>query len=734
MDPQLKRQRTFDALTRVLLRESLHQPLLLLIEDLHWLDSETDAWLHLLSERLATVRLLLLVNYRPEYQHAWGSKTYYTQLRLDPLGPAEAQELLTALVGEDSGAHGGAALQALKHRILDKTEGNPFFIEEIVQGLVEQGVLVREGAGGEPPPVARLARSLAEIQLPATVQAVLTARIDRLPATEKALLQTLAVLGKTFSWSLLARVMAQPEEELLGRLAHLRAAEFIYEQPAFPESAYTFKHALTQEVAYNSLLLERRLTLHERTAQALEVLYADRLAEHYEALAHHYSRSGNTPKAVDYLQRAGQQAAQRSAYAEAIERLTAALELLETLPKSRERLQQELLIQTTLSPVLSVAKGYAAPEVERSYTRARALCQLVEDTLQLGPVLWGLHRFYLMRAEHRTAQELAEQLLRLSQPTPASPLFLAAHTGLACALVSQGALIAARGDLLQDFPLSNAQERRALAFRYGMDPGVLRHGWAAFALWTLGYPEAALQQSQAMLTLAQELAHPYSVAAALVSAARVQQCRRDIPGTQAWAEAALTLATEQGFPYFMAFGAIHRGWALAMQGQVEEGLAQMRQGLAAYRATGAELFRPIWLALLAESYGHASQGDEGLRAVAEALAVVDVTGERWWEAELHRLQGELLLQSGVPRPESCVCTPHTAEAEACFEQAIDVARRQQAKSFELRTALSLARLWQQQGKQAEAQALLAPIYGWFTEGFDTADLQDAKALLEELAG
>jgi class 3 adenylate cyclase/predicted ATPase len=736
MDPQLKRQRTFDAITQVLLRESLKQPLLLLIEDLHWLDRETEAWLQILAERLATVRLLLLVNYRPEYQHVWGSKTYYTQLRLDPLGPAEAQELLTSLVGEEDGAHGGAALQALKHLILDKTEGNPFFIEEIVQGLVEQGVLVREGAGGEQPPVARLARPLAGIQLPPTVQAVLTARIDRLPAGEKALLQTLAVLGKTFSWSLLARIGAQPEEELLGRLAHLRAAEFVYEQPAFPESEYTFKHVLTQEVAYNSLLLERRQALHERTAQAIEALYADRLAEHYEALAHHYGRSGNTPKAVDYLQRAGQQAAQRSVHAEAIAHLTAALDLLQTLPESPERLQQELLVQATLGPVLSVAKGYAAPEVERSFTRARELCQLVGDTPQLGPVLWGLHRFYLMRAEHRTAQELAEQLLRLSQHTPASPLFLAAHAGLGSALVFQGEQIAARGYLLQELSLSDAQERRGLAFRYGMDPGVLRHGWAAFDLWTLGYPEAALQQSQAMLALAQELAHPFSVGAALVSAAIVQQCRRDLPGTQAWAEATLTLATEQGFPYFMGWSAILRGWALAMQGQAEEGLAQMRQGLAACRATGAEGFRPLWLALLAEASGHAGQGDEGLRAVAEALAAVHTTGERWWEAELHRLQGELLLIQGADRGDwraDPTGPSLIAEAESCFQRALDVARCQQAKSFELRAAMSLSRLWQRQGKRQEARDLLAPIYHWFTEGFDTADLQAAKALLEELS-
>ena len=730
MDPTLRRRRTFEAITRVLLRESLNQPLLLLIEDLHWLDSETDAWLQVLAERVPTAPILLLVNYRPEYQHTWGSKTYYTQLRLDPLGREEAQELLSEILGDDPG------LQALKQIILAKTEGNPFFIEEFVQALVEQGVVAREITAGGRATTARLTRPLTAIQLPPTVQGVLAARIDRLPAEEKALLQTLAVLGKEFPLSLLVQVVGQPEAEVQGALAPLQRGEFIYEQPAFPEPQYIFKHALTQEVAYNSLLLERRRALHERTALALEGLYHDRLEEHYNELAHHYQRSGNAEKAVVYLQRAGQQAAQRSAYGEASAQLIAALELLETLPESRERLQQELLVQTTLGPVLSVAKGYAAPEVERSYTRARELCQLVGDTPQLGPVLWGLHRFYLIRAEHRTAQELAEQLLSLSQHTPASPLFLAAHTGLASALVFQGELIAARGHLLQELSLSDAQERRALAFRYGVDPGVLRHGWAAHDLWTLGYPEAALQQSQATLALAQELAHPYSVAVALAMAALVQQYRRDLPGVHARGEAFLTLATEHGFPYFMAWGAILRGWVLAAQGQAEEGIAQIRQGLAAYRATGAESFRPYMLALLAEAYGRAGQAEEGLAVVAEALAAVHTTGERWWEAELHRLQGELLLIQGTGRDSSRTAPTEPsmmAEAEACFQQALDVARRQEAKSLELRAAMSLSRLWQRQGKRHEARELLAEVYGWFTEGFETADLQEAKTLLAELS-
>jgi class 3 adenylate cyclase len=384
LDPQLRRRHTFKAITRLLLRESLNQPVLLLVEDLHWLDSETHAWLQLFSERVATARLLLLVNYRPEFQHPWGSKTYYSQLRLDPLGPEEADALLTALLGDS------AALQPLKPFILAKTAGNPFFMEEMVQTLVDQGMLRRDPAGGMQLVVPVTGSALAALQLPPTVQGVLAARIDRLPADEKALLQTLAVLGKEFAWSLLTQVTGQPEEDLQRILAQLQAEEFIYEHPAFPEPEYTFKHALTQEVAYNAVLLERRRGLHERAAQAIEGLFPERLPEHYHALAHHYSRSGNTAKAVDYLQRAGQQAVERSAYADAMSHLTAALDLLTTLPESRVRSQQELAIQITLSMALRVTKGGGAPEVERLYTRARELCEQVGELPQLFRVLWGL--------------------------------------------------------------------------------------------------------------------------------------------------------------------------------------------------------------------------------------------------------------------------------------------------------------------------------------------------------
>jgi predicted ATPase len=739
MDPQIRRQRTFEAIKRLLVRESLNQPVLLLMEDLHWLDRETQAWLDLLSEEVATARLLLLVNYRPEYQHAWGSRTYYTQLRLDPLGQAEAEELLIALLGDDTGAIGRSPLQSLKHLILAKTEGNPFFMEEIVQALYEQGALVRDPAGGPgfiPP---SLITSLTEIQLPPTVQGVLAARIDRLPPEEKALLQTLAVIGKEFSLSLLTREVERPEDEVQRLLAHLRAAEFIYEQPAFPEPEYTFKHALTQEVAYNALLLERRRGLHERTGQAIEALFPARLEDHYSELAHHYSRSGNVGKAIEYLQLAGEQAVQRSAYAEAISHVTTAMELLKTLLDTVERAQRELALQLTLGRALAVTKGYAAPEAGKALARAMELCQRMGETPQHFAVLAGLHDFYVLQGKHQTAHELADQYLSLAQRQRDPALLVNGHRRIGQSLFWLGELSAARSRLEQAIVLADSQRQPSAGYSGGRYFEVVyARNFAAMVLWLLGYPEQALERIHESLTLARELAGPVALASTLSWAAWLHLYRREGPLAQERAEVCITLSTEHGFAAFTALGTFLRGEALAAQGQRAEGITQMRQGLAAWRATGSESGRTRNLAFLAEAYGNIGQATEGLNVLAEALACTHTTGERCWEAELYRLKGELLLQSGAQGLGSGVLPPDAgpqtrdAEAEACFRQALEIARRQQAKSLELRAAMSLGRLWQQHGKRAAARELLAPIYGWFTEGFDTVDLQEAKTLLSEL--
>ncbi|MBI3800922.1 MAG: hypothetical protein HY268_28595, partial [Deltaproteobacteria bacterium] len=719
MDPQIRRRRTLDAIKRLLIRESRQQPLLLIFEDLHWLDTETQAFLGVLSEGIATARLLLLVNYRPEYRHDWGNKTFYTQLRLDPLGHAHARELLSALLGDS------AAFQPLKQLILEKTEGNPFFMEEIVQALREQGLVARLSAGAAEDRVPLPT----DLQIPATVQGVLAARIDRLAVAEKELLQTLAVIGKEFSLSLLTQVVNQTEAELQGKLAHLQTAEFIYEQPAFPEVEYTFKHALTQEVAYGSLLIERRKMLHERAARALETLFHSQLEDHYSDLAHHYSRSGNTQKAVDYLRLAGQQAVQQSANAEAVTHFTAALELLTTLADTPERAQQELTLQLALATPLALTKGPTALEVGAVHTRALELCRQIGETPQLLPALWGARRFSLFRAELQTARELAERLLPLAQRAQDSAFLPEAHFGLGSVLHSLGELVSARTHCEQALALSDPGQRRSAIALSGVDLGVFSLVHLANILWLLGYPDQARQRSHEALTLAQGIDHPSSAALVWFMNTILHRFLHGAQAVQQQAEALIALSNEQRFPFLLAAAIARRGWALAMQGQEEEGIQQIHQGMAADRATGTELFRPYHLALLAEAYGKAGQREEGLTALAEALGAVDKTGERMYEAELYRLKGQLTLQSQVQGPKSQVET----EAEECFLRAITIARQQQAKSLELRAVTSLSRLWQQQGKKTEAHALLAEIYGWFTEGFDTKDLQEAKALLAELS-
>jgi class 3 adenylate cyclase/predicted ATPase len=756
MDAQIRRRRTFEALKKLFLRESLNQPLILIFEDLHWIDAETQGFLDTLSESIASAKLLLLVNYRPEYRQEWGSKTYYTQLRLAPLGKAEAEEFLAALLGESPSPLpvGERArvrgmdnnIHALKQLILDKTEGTPFFMEEVVQELFEQGILVRDAVGaGLVPARIEGAHKGTPLQIPTTVQGVLAARIDRLAPEEKTLLQQLSVIGREFPLSLVQQVVSQPEEALHRILSSLQRKEFLYEQPAFPESEYLFKHALTQEVAYNSVLIERRKVLHEQTGQAIESLYKDNLDECYSELAHHYSRSGNTHKAVEYLYRAGQQAAQRSAHEEVVGHLTTALELLKTLPDTSERAQKELTLQLTLGPSVIATKGWAAPEVTMIYSRARELCQQEGDTSQLFATLWGLWIFHIVQADYEPSRELGEQLLALAQRENDSGFLVEAHyVQAAIHFWFRGEMVATREHAEQGISLYNPQQHRSLAFLHGsFDPGVACFLYAALALWVLGYPQQGRQKLDAALALARELSQPNSLAFALSFAALFHLLEHDEQAARERAEATVALTTEQGLPVWLAFGTLYRGRALAEWGQGEEGIAQIHQGLAALSRTAGQVGRPQWLALLAEAYGKVDQTEAGLSVLVEALDNVSKTEERFYEAELYRLKGQLTLQKlsvassqwSATNPQSPTPNPQAEverEAEACFLKAIDIARKQQAKSWELRAATSLARLWQQQGKKAEAHRLLSEVYNWFTEGFDTKDLQEAKVLLEEL--
>ena len=728
MDAQIRRKRILEATKRLLLRESLNQPLIIIFEDLHWLDAETQAFLQLLSESVATARILLLVNYRPEYQQQWSGKTYFSQLRLDPLGKEQAEEMLAALLNDASAsplpagekARGRGVdhdFSALERFILDKTEGNPFFMEEIVQTLREQGLLNRDDGG------ARHAAPLpSDLRLPTTVQGVLSARMDRLSAEEKVLLQTLAVIGREFAASLLRKVVTQPEADLHRLLARLRAAEFVYERPAFPDVEYIFKHALTQEVAYNSLLIERRKVLHERAAQAIEEVYRHRLDDHYSELAYHYSRSENTQKAIDYLQLAGQQAVQRSAHMEAINHLSTAVELLLTRPETPERAVQELQLRLILGPALMSAQGWAAPAVEQHYLRARALCDQLGDIPQRVPVLYGLWGFHVTRGELLTAQALAEECLQLAGQTHEAGLLPQAHFAVGLILLSRGEFVRARMTLEQGVAYYQPQHRAQVLLSGGLSSRTGSLALTALALSVLGYPEQARTRTHEALHLAQELGHPYSLVQALCVAAWVDSERGDGRVAQERADALIALCSEHGFPLYLAWGTMVRGEALIAQAQWEEGVAQILQGLEVY--TG-ELWRTMYLTWLAVGYRGAGQVEEGLATVAEALWLVDKNDERIYEAELYRLKGDLTLQS---RGQSLAA--RVKEAEVCFLKAIEIACHQQAKSLELRAVMSLSRLWQQQGKKEEARQMLAETYNWFTEGFDTADLKDAKAFLE----
>ncbi|WP_432474097.1 adenylate/guanylate cyclase domain-containing protein [Amphritea sp. HPY] len=713
MDSQLRRQRTFETIKRLLMRESLNQPVVVIFEDLQWLDRVTEAFLDYMVDGVANARMLLLVNYRPEYQHDWGRRSYYIQLRLDPLGEAEAEELLSSLLGDDT------TLAPLKHRIMTQTEGNPFFLEEVVQTLVEEHALTGEIGHY------RLEQEPTALHIPATVQGVLSARIDRLPADEKDLLQTLSVIGKEFTWSLVGEVVDRPEEELRRLLSRLQTGEFLYECPAFPEVEFTFKHALTQEVAYGSLLSERRNGLHERTARAIEVLFSGHLEDRCSDLAHHYSCSGNIPKAVEYLKRSGEQAAYRCANVEAAGHLGAALKLLKKLPDTPQRVRQELDLLLIQGPVLMALKGYAASEVETTYSQALTLCRQVGTTPELFSVLDGLYAYYLVRREMKVASELAERLLEIAEDSEDLALLLEAHTLVGEVLFSSGELTQAKGHLDKVSDYYDHKQHHSLAFLFGQDSGVLSLSYSALTLALIGDSSGALNACDKALGLAQRLSHPASMAFALDSAGHLQQLLGEGPEAQARADAAINLSTEQGFSYWQARGIVLYGWSLAEQGQSKNGTEQIRQGIEAYRKTGALLDLTRFLGYLAYALIRSGSSGEAQRVLSEALGVVDETGERYYEAELYRLRGEGLVVSGA------VESAKQHEAENCFRQAIKVAHRQGARALEWRAMLSLAQLYLQQGRGKNAQKLLTVICRATEDIKETSDIKKAKALLAQ---
>ena len=708
LTPQRQKQKTLEAIGALLRALAAEQPVLLIVEDLHWIDPSTLEWLTLLIDQGPVARLLLLLTYRPEFPAPWGARISLTPLTLTRLPRPQVAQMSVRVAG------GKALPPEVVAQIVAKTDGVPLFVEELTKTVLESGLL-REGAERY-----ELTGPLPPLAIPTTLHDSLMARLDRL-AMVKDVAQLGATIGRTFAYELLQAVSPLDHALLQQSLRQLVDAELVYQQGVPPQATYLFKHALIQDAAYQSLLRSTRQQYHQRIAQVLEAHFAQTAETQPELVAYHYTAAGLTAHAIPYWQRAGRRAYERSAYVEAISYLTRGLELLQTEPDTPGRLQQEMRLQSTLGVAYTAAKGYAAPEVEGAYSRARTLCQQLGDTQQLFLVLIGLWNFYFVRGALQTACELGEQLLALAENGNDPVRRLRAHGALGESLLHIGHLLPARAHLEQGIALSAPQQRRSYAVH---TPTVACLAYAAWALWHLGYPDQALQRMADARTLAQALFHPLSSALALHFSATLHQFRREPQVAQGWAEAAMTLARDQGLPFWDGSATILWSWALAAQGRSEEGLVQLHQGLRTFRATGAQLQQPSWLALLAEVYGWAGQATPGLEAVAEALAIMDTTGERYYAAEVYRLKGELLWQSGT--------APEVAEAHV--RHALTVARQEGAKSWELRAAVSLSRLWQQQGKRAEAYELLAPIYGWFTEGFDTADFQEAKALLEELAG
>lgn len=724
--------------------------LVLVLEDLHWCDVSTLDWVTYMARRREPAKLLILGTYRPadvQMSHhplhgivqELQARSQCEVLRLAPLAEEAIAEYLAVRLKINSETRPVASLPFLP-LLHQRTGGNPLFLVNTVDDLIRQGIFAAEAGlqtfRGD-------AATVIGESIPDTVRQLIKRQLERLPEPEQRLLEVASVAGVEFAAAEVATGLRTEEstiEEVCERLARtgqwLRAVGITEWPDGTISGRYSFLHAVHHEVVDGQLSEVRRVYLHRRIAERKATAYGERVGEIAAELAAHFVAGRDHHKAVQYLQQAGKNAVRRSAHQEAIAHFTRGLDLLATLPDTPERKQHELALQTALAVPLLRTRGYAAPEVANAYGRARELCQQIGEQPELFTALAGLCSFYMVRVELRTALQLAEQCLRLAQSAQDSALLVEAHFILGVTLFYCGELTAAQEILEQGKSIYDPQAHRSLTLIYGQDPGVGCRSYASLATWFLGYPDQALGKSHDTLSLARELSHPFSIGAALQTAAWVRQYRQEDREAQASAEEEIALSGEEGFALWLAVGTIQRGWALSQQRDQEQGLAQMRKGLTALNATGAKLAQPYHLGLLAQAHGKSGQPHEGLMLLDQALATIEQTGERCYEAELYRLYGELALQVGAKtqrrgNEESNIAS---LSPEACFHRALAIARRQDAKSLELRAATSLARLWKTQGKIAAARELLKGIYSWFTEGFETKDLQDAATLLYELGG
>ena len=717
LTPQQRRQRTLEALTRQTVALAEQRPLLMIFEDVHWIDPTSLEALGRGIDRIKAVGVLLIITHRPEFEPPWLERPYVTALTLNRLGEREIAAMIDRVIGNN------ALPASVRQDIIERTDGIPLFVEEMTKAVLEA-----EGQGAAERAVAGIPSS--SIAVPASLHASLMARLDRLgPAKEVA--QIGAVIGREFSHALLAAVANKPEAELQSTLDRLVAAGLLFRQGVPPHTTYLFKHALVQDAAYSTLLREPRRALHARIAETLESQFAEITESQPELLARHCTEAGLIEKAVGLWGKAGQRSLERSALVEAIVQLTRALDQIATLPARSALRREQIKLQVALITPLIHVKGYAAPETKAVIERARFLIQEAEalgeppeDPLLMFSVLYGFWSASYVAFSGDVMRELAAQFLALAEKRGATVPLMIGHRLMGTSLLDTGNIAEGRAHFDRAIALYDPTEHRPLATRFGQDVGVVILSRRALALWLLGYPEAALADADKALKNAREIGQAATLMyAQVVTSLTLVHCG-NYATANTQADEVVALADKMGTLFWKALGRISRACNLAQTGKASDAVQMFTSAITTYRSTGAAMVLPWYLSHLSGAYAELGQFDDAWRCIGEAMTAVDTTKERWCEAEVHRVAGEIALKSSEH---------DVAKAEAYFERALSVARQQQARSWELRAAMSMARLWRDQGKPERARELLAPVYSWFTEGFDTRDLIEAKALLGELA-
>jgi class 3 adenylate cyclase/predicted ATPase len=709
LPPDQQKQQSVEALLHILQRRADTQPVLFVVEDLHWVDPTTVEFLDLLVASIRDHRILAVFTSRPEFQNRWRANPIVSEVGLERLAPAEAVELIRR-VAKDKGLP-----DEISTDIVAKTDGVPLFIEELTKTLLESGLLEQQADRYE------LAGPLPPLAIPNTLHDSLMARLDRL-STTKGLAQLGAAIGREFSYELVRAVSPWDEDLLREGLAQLVQAEFLYEQGTPPRSTYRFKHALIQDAAYQSLLKSTRQQHHQRIAAALEAEFGEIVETRPELVAQHYTKAGLVERAVPYWYAAGRRALRGYANREATNHANRGLELLATLPDSPERAEQELALQLVLGPSLSFVKGPQA--VESIYARARELARQVGGTPDLFPALSGLAYAQIVLGRLREARALANEFLELAAAQDDPLISAVGHSMVAYTAWWQGDFIDARNHSRDGLALYDPDRFRAGSTPYNQNPGIICGYISALADWVLGYPDKAAQGMQRAVAHAKHLGDPYGVGLTLLFAAQLAQLRREPEAARMLAEEAISVSAEHGLFAVELWCLLPLGWAIAQQGDLPAGISHIREAMNRRKSADIGAVWPWFLTLLAETEGMRGHVDEGLRALDEAEDWVRRNDERLYAAESHRIKGEMLLGKKVGDP---------AAAERCFEQALSTSRAQQAKSWELRAATSMARKWLQDSRIDDARKLLSPIRDWFTEGFDTADLQEATTLLKQLS-